>query len=141
MRHTDWRQLQKKLERIKNPTPSLSALAWTCVGVAAGSVVAYLPWTAAYAELPPKAQLHYSYISPLLVILAIAAAFLSIVLFIVNYNLRKVNVVSIDNVLEDMNEIYQPYDAKAGAAATKSPISPRLTYREWLQSMPLWHRN
>lgn len=141
IRHTDWRQLQKKLARIKNPAPSLAAVAWTCVGIAAASVVAYLPWTAAYAELPAKAQLHYSYISPLLVILAIATAALAIILFIVNYNVKRVNVVSIDNVLEDMDDIYAPYAATTPVAGARpANVSPKVTYRQWLKSMPLWHK-
>jgi hypothetical protein len=137
IRHSDWRQLCRKLERIKNPAPSLAAVAWTSVGIAIGAIVAYLPWTAAYSELPAKAQLHYSFISPLLVILAIATAVLAVILFIVNASIKKVNVVSIDDVLEDMNNIYAPYANRPATTTVTPPItSSKHTYRDGLSPGP-----
>lgn len=141
IRHSDWHQLRRKLARIKNPAPGLAAVAWTSIGVAAGAGVAYLPWTAAYAELPARAQLRYAYISPTLVVVAIATIILAIALFVVNRTVKQVNVISVDNILEDMEDIYAPYKRKGKERddATSSRVLPKLDLIDWVRCMPLWH--
>jgi hypothetical protein len=142
IRHSDWRQIRRKLVRIKNPAPSIAAVAWTSVGVAAGALVAYLPWSAAYSQLPATAQLHYSYISPLLAILAIAAIVLAVILFVIDHSMKRLDAISIDSVLEDMDEIYAPYAIEAADGAATAPNArPKLTLGEWIKSMPLWSKD
>ena len=109
VRHTDWNQLRRKIDGIRNPLPNLGSVAWACVGIAAAALCAYFPWAAVYAGLPTEAHFQYSYVSPLLAILAIASVIVSVICFVINHAMKKMESISISNVLSDMDSIYSPF--------------------------------
>ena len=110
IRHRDWLQLRRKVSCLSDPFPNLANVGWACVGIAASVVTAYFPWIAAYSQLTLKAQQHYAYISPLLAVLATANTVVALFSFFVNHKMARIKATSVENVLVDMDEIYEPYE-------------------------------
>jgi hypothetical protein len=109
IRHDDWLQLRKKVARLKEPVPYLASVGWTCVGIMVAALLALLVWPSIDSELPAKAHIHYTFITPLLAIGAVASAVIAIFAFVVGHQTKQIRIIMVDNVLIDMDNIYEPY--------------------------------
>jgi lysylphosphatidylglycerol synthetase-like protein (DUF2156 family) len=108
VRQADWVRLRRMIARLSDPLPSLAGAGWACVGTAASAIIAYFPWVAAYSQLPFKARQHYSYISPLLVAIAVSCALIAVFIFFASKQVAKVKAASVEDILADMDSIYEP---------------------------------
>lgn len=103
---------------LANPLPYLSSVGWTCIGITASAALGYFPWTAARSQLPSDAQVQYAYVSPLLVITAVAALVLAIFCFVVNKIVRQMRTATASSVCDDMDAIYAPHKKPDPPAAS-----------------------
>lgn len=110
MRHAEWKRIRARVATMTNPLPYLGQIGWACIGIGASSLLAYLPWAPAYAELPSHAKLHYAGVSPALLTIGIAAFVLAIFCLVVSRMVRAHERSSAENVLEEMDSIYEPHD-------------------------------
>lgn len=126
IRHTDWLHLRRKIANLSDPPTNLANLGWSCAGIAASAMSSYFPWVAADSQLPIRAQQHYAYIAPLLLIISVASSVLAIFSFFVNSKMVKMRTASVKDVLADMDSIYKPHLEQAAQAADPvDPIRPR----------------
>jgi hypothetical protein len=108
IRHTDWLRLRRMIARLSDPLPNLANVGWACVGIASSAITAYFPWAAADSQLPIKAQQHYSFISPLLAAVAASSILIALFVFFTKKRLAKVRSASLEDILADMDHIYEP---------------------------------
>jgi len=120
IRHTDWLQLRRKVAAVSSPIANLASIGWACVGIAASAAIAYLTWIAAYSQLTPKVQEHYAFISPTLVVTAIASAIIALFSFYVSKREKQKNSELVESILEDMDSIHAPYEI----CNTQKPTAP-----------------
>lgn len=107
VRHADWLRLRRMIARLSDPLPDISNVGWACVGISSSAVLAYFPWAAADSQLPIKAQQHYSYISPLLLTVAVASALIALFILFTRKKLTKLKSVAVEDILADMDSIYK----------------------------------
>lgn len=110
MRHSDWKRIRARVKALTNPLPYVGQVGWACVGISASGFLGWMPWAAAYSELPPKAQVHYAWVSPLLILAGIAGLVIAIFCLFVNYRMRKREAVTVESVLREMDLIYEPHN-------------------------------
>src|SRR5260370_21763817 len=134
MRHNDWLRLCKRIAQAKRHASYFGSLAWASIGISASAIIAYFPWVAAASQLPTTAQTKYAYVSPLLIVTAIAAAIVALVCFLANHNTKQEQIVSIGSILEEITEIYEPHKLAqtVGSPAANVPAgrSPRRFWRK-----------
>jgi hypothetical protein len=112
MRHSDWRRIRARVKALTDPLPYVGQIGWVCVGVSASAFLGWMPWAAAYSQLPFKAQVHYAWVSPLLILTGIAGLLIAIFCLIVNYRMRKMEATTVRSVLSEMDMIYEPHDSE-----------------------------
>jgi hypothetical protein len=122
VRHADWLRLRRMIARLADPLPNIANIAWACVGISSGAFFAYFPWAAADSQLPIKAQQHYSYISPMLIVIAVAGVLIAMFILFTRKKMAKLGSMAVEDVLADMDSIYQPYDT-AGPGAHKNGMN------------------
>lgn len=119
VQHSDWLKIRRRVANLKEPVPYLASVGWTCVGITTAASLALLPWFSVDSALPAKVRAHYTYMTPLLIMIAIAGAVIAIFTFVVGHKIRQMRVTMIENVLVDMDAIYEPYrHAQSGPAAS-----------------------
>ena len=104
----DWDRIRSSLARIKQPVRWMSSFAWTMVGLAVTSILAWLPWQAVESQLPSAAQLKYDWVSPAFVVVAIAGAVLSAFGFFASKEFTAQQDSACDAILEDMDSVHAP---------------------------------
>lgn len=109
VQHSDWRKLRQKVAALKEPIPYLASVGWTCVGITAAALLGLLAWLPINSALPVKAHMHYTFITPLLIITAIAGTLIIAFTFAVGHQMKQIHVTTVENVLADMDAIYEPY--------------------------------
>jgi hypothetical protein len=103
----DWLRICGELEELrKRRTSILPGAAAAFFGIAASSLLGYFPWSVAVGQLPTAAQLHYSYVSPLLIIVTIAAFILGVALMVLNRSVSKSSSSEAAKILEEMKDIH-----------------------------------
>lgn len=117
VRRNDWDQLRKKIASLKEPAPYLPSVSWTCIGITAGTLLALLAWLPIDSELPVSAHAHYTFITPLLIITAIAGTVIAAFTFTVGHQAKQIHATTIENVLADMDAIYVPYSHTESGSA------------------------
>lgn len=110
VRDADWARLRRMIARLSNPLPDLASAGWACVGIAASAIIAYFPWMAAYSQLSFKARQHYSYVSPLLVAIAVSCTLMAIFAFFASKRVAKIKAASVEDILADMDSIHEPQE-------------------------------
>ena len=129
VRHNEWQRLCRRVAQSANHAPYFASLGWACVGISASSILAYFPWVAAASQLPESARSQYAYISPLLIVAAIASFVVALVCWLANHNAKQMRQVSVKEILEEMEAIYEPYkpvgagDIGSAAAAARGLLS------------------
>jgi hypothetical protein len=103
-----------------------SNLAWTMVGVAVAAILAWLPWQAAYGQLPSQTRLQYAWISPTLVVAAIAGAVLAGVAFAFSHTTRRLESVSVTGIVRDMDALHPSCSEASSLPATSANPSRRV---------------
>jgi hypothetical protein len=88
VRETDWQQLRADVAGLASPRLSLASLGWASLGITAAAAISYFPWIAVYSQLSAKAQQHYAYIAPLLAMISIAFAAITILSFFADVQTR-----------------------------------------------------
>lgn len=109
VKHWDWLKLRQKVDNLREPVPYLASVGWTCVGITAGALLGLFAWLHVNSALPVKAQMHYTFITPLLIITAIAGALIVAFTFTVWHQIKQIRVTTVKNVLDEMDTIYEPY--------------------------------
>jgi hypothetical protein len=109
VQHCDWFKLREKVANLKEPVPYLASVGWTCVGITAGALLGLLAWLHVNSALPVKARMHYTFVTPLLIITAVAGAVIVAFTFVVLHQIKQIRVTKVKNVLDDMDAIYKPY--------------------------------
>ena len=121
MRHSGWARIRARVKAMTDPLPYLGQVGWACVGIAVSAFLALIPWTAAYSQLPPRAQVHYAWISPLLAVTGIFTVVVAIFCLVVNRRMRQREAVTVTSVLTEMDAIYEPHaPAQRGASTVMS---------------------
>ena len=109
VRHSDWLRLRQKVANLKDPVPYLASVGWTCIGITVSAILGLLAWLPINSVLPVKAHTHYTFITPLLIITAIASVLITAFTFTVWHQVKQIRVTTVENVLTDMDTIYEPY--------------------------------
>jgi hypothetical protein len=109
VQHYDWLKLRQNVANLKEPIPYLASVGWSCLGLTVGALLGLLGWLPVNSALPAKARSHYTFVTPLLIITAVAGAVIVIFTFAVWRQIKQVRVVSVRNVLDEMDSIYEPY--------------------------------
>lgn len=118
----DWDRIRRCVAAIAQPTRYAANMAWTAVGVSVAAVLAWLPWQAAYSQLPTKAHFHYAWVSPALVVTAIGAAILAVLGFVfAKQEAQKMESV-VTGVVQDMDAIHPPAASSAQAPLVASQV-------------------
>jgi hypothetical protein len=104
----DWDRLYRCVGAITQSPKYMFNFAWTMIGVGTASILAWLPWQAADSQLSHASQLHYAWVSPVLVVGAIAAAILATFGFAVATTNSRQSSTEVSDVLEDMKMIHPP---------------------------------
>ena len=109
VRHCDWLKLRQNVANLKQPVPYLASVGWTCAGLTTGALLGLLAWLPVNSALPVKARMHYTFMTPLLIITAVAGTVIVTYTFVVWHQIKKVRVTSVRNVLDEMDAIYEPH--------------------------------
>jgi hypothetical protein len=109
IRCSDWDRIKRQVGRLKERESYLPGVAWTAIGIGASAGLALIPWNAAFAQFPASLQEHYSYVSPMMVITAIACGIIAAFCFFVGFRLNKSTSANVDDVIADMAEISKRY--------------------------------
>jgi hypothetical protein len=109
VRDTDWLELRGKIANLKKPAPYLAGVGWTCVGISVVTLSALLVWLPADSDLPVKAHTQYVFVTPLLIIAAVAGVVISVFSFVVGHQTRQLRLTTVEDVLTDMDALYEPY--------------------------------
>jgi hypothetical protein len=121
----DWARLRRRVADLANPIPWARDLGWSCVSLAAAFLLALVPWIPAYGQLPPSGQLGFAWVSPCLVVGAVAAIIVAVLSFVMHANMEKVVKRDVKHVLEDIDEIHPQLSAavSGGVPAARSLAS------------------
>ncbi len=109
LRHSDWRRIRERVEKLTDPLPYIGQVGWASVGIGGGAILALLPWTAAYSQLPVSAHNHYAWITPALVIMGVAAVVIAVLCLLANRQMRNRDKATVASVLSDMDDVYQQH--------------------------------
>ena len=120
VRDTDWTQLRTDVAGLARPHPSFASLGWACLGITGAAAVAYFPWVAAYSQLPARAQQHYAYIAPLLVMISVAFTVIAVLSFLTDFQMARMKHASAEQIIADMDAIYKPDDSADGPERSPS---------------------
>ena len=108
----DWDRIYRCVGAITQSPKYMFNFAWTMVGVAAASILAWVPWQAVASQLPNNVQLRYSWVGPTLVIGAIATFVLALFSFAVATTNSRQRTSDVVDVLDDMEAIHPPTHVK-----------------------------
>lgn len=109
VQHCDWLKLRQKVADLKEPVPYLASVGWTCAGLTAGALLGLVAWLPVNSALSVKARMHYTFITPLLIITAVAGTVIVAFTFAVLHQIKQIRVATVRNVLAEMDSIYEPY--------------------------------
>jgi len=101
----DWLRIRGKVDKLKQLTPYLAGVGWTCIGITLAALLALPVWLSADSELSSGARMHYTFVTPLLIIIPIAGIVISAYTFIVGYQMRQIYAIMIKDVLDDMDAV------------------------------------
>jgi hypothetical protein len=108
MHYRDWDRLYRCVAAITTSPKYMSNLAWTLLGIGAASILAWIPWQAVFTQLPNSTQLSHSWVSPLLVVVAISCGVMATFAFAVAKTNAAKQETDTRDVLDDMEEIHRP---------------------------------
>lgn len=90
IRRSEWHRLRKQAENLTHPVPNASHWVAFSLGVAATALFAWLPWRAVYEDSLTDAQkLRWAWVSPLMVVVVVAAVFFALCFYQVNKRVSK----------------------------------------------------
>jgi len=107
----DWSRIRRRVADLANPISWARDLAWSCVSLGAGCLLALIPWLPAYKALGTGSQLEFAWVSPGLVIAGVACAVVATICFVLHSRVDRVIRRDVSHVLEEMDEIQPPTDA------------------------------
>jgi len=110
IKDSDWRQLREEIANLREPAPYLASVSWTCVGITIGALLTLLIWLPADSKLPSKPHMDYIYVTPLIIMVAIAGAVIAVFTLIVGHQTKQIRMTTVENVLADMDAIYRRYN-------------------------------
>ncbi len=117
MLNRDWNRLRRRVSDLANPISWARDLAWSCVTLCGGCLLALIPWLSAYQALDANSKLAFAWVTPGLVIGAGACAVIGIISFVQHSKVDQVIRRDVTHVLEEMDEIGLA-PAEAGGAST-----------------------
>jgi hypothetical protein len=101
----DWDRIHRRVADLANPISWARDLAWSCVTLCGACLLALIPWLPAYEALGPDSRLTFAWVTPALVIGAIACAVIAAISFVLHSRVDKVIRRDVAHVLEEMDEI------------------------------------
>jgi len=110
MRHTDWKRIRGRVEKLADPLPYMGQIGWACFGIAASAFLALIPWVPAYGQLPTGAHDHYAWVTPLLAITGVFALASAAFSLLVSMRMRRREKVTLALILSDMDSCYELHD-------------------------------
>jgi hypothetical protein len=105
----DWMKLREMVTNLKEPVPYLASVGWTCVGLTVAALLSLLGWLPINSALPVKAHTRYTFVTPLLIITAVAGTVIVGFTFTVWHQVKRIRVTTVKNVQDHMDAIYRPY--------------------------------
>lgn len=108
VRIADWNRLRARVLRLKPASRWLSNAAWAILGVGVSCVIAWIAWLPTETELPEERQVEFAFVSPLLVILAVASILLGVIFLVVDNRSIKHTATTATDVVADMDDIVSP---------------------------------
>lgn len=133
VRRTDWERIRSRVNSIGQPTRYASNLAWTMVGVAVAALLAWLPWQATYGQLPSRTRLNYDWISPTLVVGAIAAVIVAVLAFASARTTKRLEGENAVSIVADMDSLHQPHLTTRPLSGTDTPHDQQEHTRQGLE--------
>lgn len=111
VQHRDWLEIRQKVVSLAEPMPYLASVGWTCVGITISALLVLFAWQFVNTALPSKAQMHYTFITPLLIITAIAGALIVAFTFTVWRQVR-IRITTVQTVVDEIDAIYRPHKSQ-----------------------------
>lgn len=109
MAHADWTRIREHVGQLSNPLPYAANVGWTFLSIAVCAFVAYLPWAGAQSQLDIKAQLHYAWVSPSLVIFGFASSVIAAISSFYAHAWSEHVKLDVAQVARDMDAVYAPH--------------------------------
>lgn len=103
--HRDWNRIRDRVQRLDSPIPWAGNLMWTCCGIAAAGFLSLCAWYPAYSQLPPDAQLAYSWVAPAMIATIVATVALAALCLKMNKDVRDFVRRDAAAIVEDMDAI------------------------------------
>lgn len=108
VRHKDWDRIRRRLESAKGQRKEFSGAGWAFVGIFVSALFAGIAWSPTYRSLPVALRPDAAWVWPTIIILGCAALLIAGTMFWASHITKGAERVSIDEVLEDMDEIAGP---------------------------------
>jgi len=121
VREHDWKRIRSHVELLKPPMPGLSSAAWTILGIGVSSLLGWLTWKPAEAQLLSGAKVEFAFVSPLLGVIGVASIIVAAVFFAMAFQLRRTAGLSALAVVGEMDEIFRPYKESQVASVSREP--------------------
>jgi hypothetical protein len=80
----EMRRIQRRINAIREPIQWIRNLGWACIALAPAAILAWLPWAATYGSLPVAVRLDWAWVTPAMLLTALAALVIAVVCFFMN---------------------------------------------------------
>lgn len=108
VREKDWVRLRRRIDAAQKHRKEFAAVGWACVGVSASALFSGIAWEPAYRVLPSDLRPDFAWVWPAIVLLGAAGLVIATAMFWAAHVTKGAEGVSIQEVLEDMDEIRPP---------------------------------
>lgn len=108
VREKDWARIRRRIDSAQKHRREFSAVGWTCVGISVSTVLSGISWAPAYRVLPPDQMPEFAWVWPTIILLGIAGLVVAAAMFWAAHITKSAAGTSIEEVLEDMDEIHPP---------------------------------
>lgn len=125
MRHADWVRIRTRVGQLDRKTEFFVSAAWATVGIGVSVLLSLVSWLVTDAQLSSTDRPHFVWMFPALIAVLIASAVLSVAFFMMNSKLNAHAAVTVNQIVEDMDVVYEPVAeaVSAQSAIAKIPIA------------------
>ena len=111
LRDKDWARIRKRLKTAQQQRREYSAIGWALVGVFVSATFGAISWEPAYRAMPAELRPEFAWVWPAILSIGISAAVVGAILFWVSSQSKSAERISIQEVIDDMDEIRGPRSA------------------------------
>ena len=105
----DWDRIHDLVEKLPGPERVAGHLAWVAVESAVASILALIPWTAAYSQLDQRAHFDFAWVTPTLIVLGSFSIIVAGLSFWYDHNAKEELTRTAKHICEDMDAIAARY--------------------------------